>query len=194
MAKQKIHTLLCYFLYLNLPWNVAKIPFIGIRSTHQEWSHKYMVIYRWQKDLFQPTSVNEDLTFLICEHLRTKCTAWVRKCFILPSAFVPCVMYQHPFHHFTQLSFHQLVLKETLSTRLGSRGINGSTVLGITPTLHCLSNRPLKDPSMCWTERMTRWTSSPLQKNKIPLWLSESMSPERNIPSLVEKLVIMKDI
>lgn len=135
---------------------------MGIRSTHQEWSQKYMVIHRWQKDFFQPTTVNEDLRSLFCEHRRTKCTAWVRKCFILSPAFVPCVMLQHPFHHFTQLWFHQLVLKETLSTRLGSRCVHGRTVLGV--TLHCLSNWPPKDPSMCWTERMTGWTSSPCRR------------------------------
>lgn len=119
-----------------------------------------MVIHRWQKDFFQPTSVNEDLRPLLFEHVRTKCTAWVIKCFILSPAFVPCAMHQHPFQHFTQLLFHQLVLKETLSTRLGNWGANGAAVLGITHTLHYLSNRPLKDPSVCWTERMTRWTSS----------------------------------
>lgn len=162
-GKARICTLLCYFLYLHLPWIVAKISFIGIRSTHQERSQKYMVIHRWQKYFFQPTSVNEDLRSLFYEYVRIKCTAWVRKCFILSPACVPCHAPKSlpPLHSAVVLSAGS---QGDLKHKAGQSRCKQTAVLGITHTSHYLSNRPLKDPSMCWTERMARWTSSPCQR------------------------------
>lgn len=93
-------------------------------------------------------------------------------------------MHQNPFHHFTQLWFCQLVLKETLSTRLGSRGVNRLQCWA-SLILHTTFQTGLLRIPACAEQK--GWQDGPHPPAK-------GMLAGENIPFLTEKLVMMKDI